>query len=607
MTNIKQAYESRLSTYKDSLNKYKKRIKITTNLRIAIAIIGISYTSFFYIKKLQSFGNIALIVALAIFTTLVIFHNKYIKEKNKAQALYDINDQALKRLKGEWKNFDISGKEFIDEDHEFSWDLDIFGVSSLFQWINTGNTHKGKEKLKNLLVQPVKSKTEILRRQEAIKELSSKLDWRQKFQSIGMEVGREIKNPDKLLQWSKEHNDFFLRKSIIYISRILPLITIVGSVMFFIVSKKFILIFLIPLILQMIMIVFGYKEIIKTLRGIHSYRKDIQVYEEMIRVFEREEFKSSYINQLKKMILKEEDGSFIKQIKRLEKTIDKISLRASQFYIIFNILTLWDFKCAIEVEKWKRDYGENIYYWLEVLGEMEALSSLSVIGFDHPKWIMPNINRELIIDGKDLGHPLLPDKTRVCNDISFGEDEKILLITGSNMSGKSTFLRTIGINLVLAYAGAPVCAKEFTCGIMNIYTSMRIKDNLEENVSSFYAELLRIKKIIDAVDRKENVVFLLDEIFRGTNSKDRHIGAKTLIRKLSDERALGLVSTHDLELAELEKEKKTYIRNYHFQEYYTDNKIHFDYHLYPGVSKTVNAIYLMKKVGIEIYEDADLS
>jgi len=200
-----------------------------------------------------------------------------------------------------------------------------------------------------------------------------------------------------------------------------------------------------------------------------------------------------------------------------------------------------------------------------------------------------------------MGHPLLIN-TCVANSLKFEPPENILLITGSNMSGKSTLLRTVGINLVLAYAGGNVCAKTFKCSIMDIYTCMRVNDDLEKNISSFYAELLRIKMIVNAVEEGQTVFFLLDEIFKGTNSIDRHTGAKALIMKLSKAKVLGLVSTHDLELGDLEKESNK-VKNYHFQESYKDNEIYFDYKLRPGVSTTRNAAFLMKMAGIEFSEE----
>jgi DNA mismatch repair ATPase MutS len=251
------------------------------------------------------------------------------------------------------------------------------------------------------------------------------------------------------------------------------------------------------------------------------------------------------------------------------------------------------------LNRWKNNSGENLKQWLSVIGKLEALSSLAVINFDNPKWTTPQFTEGKVIKGEKLAHPLITNN-RISNYIDINEYSPVLLITGSNMAGKSTYLRTVGINLLLAYTGASVCASSFTCPLLNIYSCMRISDDIDQNISSFYGEIIRIKKIIDAVKRNEKVFFLLDEIFKGTNSIDRHTGAISLVNKLEKVGAVGLVSTHDLELAELEKTSKGKIKNYHFEEYYKDNKIYFDYKLKKGVCTTRNASYLMKMAGLEV-------
>jgi DNA mismatch repair ATPase MutS len=291
-----------------------------------------------------------------------------------------------------------------------------------------------------------------------------------------------------------------------------------------------------------------------------------------------------------------------KQVDRLSKIIDSISSRHGSFYFIMNILTLWDYQNMISLERWRKESGGFLKAWLEAIGKIEALSSLAIIRYDNPEWVVPKISEseKPEFEAKSMGHPLLRGN-RVENDLSTNIPDRILLITGSNMSGKSTLLRTAGINLVLAYTGAPVCARKFTASIMEIHTCMRVSDDLSRNISSFYAELLRIKNIVKEAETGKSLFFLLDEIFKGTNSIDRHTGARVLIQKLNGLNCIGLVSTHDLELGDLEKSSDK-IKNYHFEEYYKDDRIHFDYKLRNGVSKTRNAVYLMKMAGIDIAE-----
>jgi DNA mismatch repair ATPase MutS len=320
----------------------------------------------------------------------------------------------------------------------------------------------------------------------------------------------------------------------------------------------------------------------------------------MMKRFEKHNFKSSHIKKIKDGIKNKKGLEVFKQIDKLSSIIDSISNRRNLFYAFFNILALWDFQNIIALERWKQKSGHLLKKWFDALGKIEALASLAVIRFENPEWVMPSIceENETILAAKDIGHPLLTGK-RIYNDFTIDNKIKVLLITGSNMSGKSTLLRTAGINLVLAYAGAPVCARWFQASLMEINTCMRVSDNLGENISSFYAEILRIKKIVTEADTGRRVFFLLDEIFKGTNSLDRHTGAKVLINKLCLTNSIGLVSTHDLELCELERENDKII-NYHFQEYYKDGRIYFDYKLRPGPSTTRNARYLMHLAGIDV-------
>jgi Mismatch repair ATPase (MutS family) len=514
----------------------------------------------------------------------------------------EINEGSLKRLKGEWKNFEDAGEEFINNEHNYSKDLDILGKGSLFQYINVANTYLGRKKLKEILLAPNYNIEEIYDRQEAVRELSANLGWRQRFMAEGKIATKKKENPELLFKWGKEVSSLFCSKKFIIMSRVLPVITIGIILIYFLMGNIPDYFTLIPIGIQVIILKFNAKESNRILNLVYKYKNDIEAYSKMLSLIEKKKFKSKYLLKLKKNLIGEGELTAIQQINKLSGLANLISDRANFLYQVINVITLWEYHLLFRFEGWKKEFGGCIEQWLEVIADIEALSSLAILKHDHPEWIMPEIRDSfLIFKSKSIGHPLLTKKP-ICNDLEMRKEERILLITGSNMSGKSTLLRTAGINLVLAYAGAPVCAENLCCSIMNIYTCMRISDNLEENISSFYAELLRIRQLMDATKRKEPVFFLLDEIFRGTNSKDRHTGATVLIEKLSKEKALGMISTHDLELSDIEK-RNSKVKNYHFREYYKNNQINFDYKLRPGVSTTRNAIYLMKIAGIEIEND----
>lgn len=598
---LEEQYLKRKNSYEKLFKKQTQTINFVSLLRLIIFISAIGFSVFFYLVKRYYISFTLFTALIYLFIILINRHSKLVYSRKCCFTMCKINENALKRLNGEWKSFDDTGEEFVQDNHNFSKDLDIFGKGSLFQYFNTANTYLGRRKLKIILTSLNYSIEEIYDRQEAVRELSVNLGWRQRFMAEGKIAAGQMGNPDPLLNWGKESSKLFNYFLFVPISRILPVITIGIIVWYFIIRN---IPYYLPLLfigIQILILKFNSKEIDKILNSVYKYKKDIEVYNRMIYLVEKKKFKSKYLKELHRNLMSEKRISVTQQITKLAKLTSLISDRQNFFYFMINSIILWDFQCIIELERWKKESGNLLKQWLDTIAELETLSSLSVLKYDNPQWTMPRFqNSSLILKAKNIGHPLLT-KNRVCNDLDIGINKSIILITGSNMSGKSTLLRTAGINLVLAYAGAPVCAESFCCSIMNIYTCMRISDNLEENISSFYAEILRIKELMNAVNKKEPVFFLLDEIFRGTNSKDRHTGAKVLIEKLSKENTLGFVSTHDLELGDIEK-TNIKVKNYHFREYYKDNRINFDYKLRSGISTTRNALYLMRMAGIEIEE-----
>jgi hypothetical protein len=597
--NLKREYIKRKDMYKKELDKLNHRINVYSNVRLVVMLVGLGLTIWSYTRKSYILSLNSLIITLVLFISLIIIHQKNIDLRPRLMALCKINENGIKRLKGEWKKFPKTGEEFIDEDHNYSWDLDIFGKNSLFQWINHTNTLIGKKKLRDLLIKPKKSIDSIRKRQQAIIELSKDMDFVHELEATGILEKNDSMDEEELIKWSKDIVPFYLNNLLGLFVKVLPIVSIITILLPFFMKSFSHIYGLVFIGIQIIVAFMGLGKRYERLSTIDEFRKQIAIYDKMIRLIESHDFQSSLLVELKKQM--ESDNELTsQQIKKLDGIMDMFNVRHVQFYLIFNILTLWDYQCAISLENWKNRYGKNLSRWMNSLGEIEALASLATVVYEQPDWVMPTINKEYRLSATNVGHPLINVADRVCNNVTFGGRHSSLLITGSNMSGKSTFLRTIGINLVLAYAGAPVCAKEFACPIMDLYTSMRVKDDIDNKISSFYAELLRIKKIIQATNEGKKVFYLLDEIFKGTNSRDRHIGAKTLIKKLGEGNTLGFVSTHDLELADLESEPNSRVKNYHFQEHYKNNKILFDYKLYSGVSNTFNAVFLMKEIGIDI-------
>jgi DNA mismatch repair ATPase MutS len=591
-------YEKKEKRFKVLLERQKQTINFISMLRLIVFLSGAGFTVYMYLKRLY-YASAGIFIAAAVgFVFLAIKHSKIIDNKNLTNAIHNINEASLKRVNGEWKLFQDKGEEFKDNEHNYSDDLDIFGQSSVFQWINTAITNFGRNRLKEYLTNPVLEKEDIIKRQLAIAELSKALSFRQRFQAEGTLNLFDNKDSSDLIRWAENLNESVGKFSFKFFLYVMPVLTAASAIYYLINLGKTYVVPLIFIIINMGLIKFKGGLISSNLDTVFLYKKKIRAYTNMIRLIERKRFKSTLLNELKKELYVNHKEKASEAVRKLSIIADKISDRANVYSIVLNLIYLRDFQLLVLLNNWKKQYGRQIETWLKLIGEFEALASLSIINYDNPRWTIPKIEENsLMVFGSKTAHPLLQDNA-VANDIRLGGKNTILLITGSNMSGKSTYLRTVGTNLVLAYSGASVCAESFTCSLMDIYTCMRIGDNLEKSISSFYAEIIRIKSIVKAADTGKPTFFLLDEIFKGTNSIDRHLGAQTLINELSEKNTLGLVSTHDLELGSLEETNKK-IKNFNFQEYYINDEIKFDYKLREGVSRTRNAIYLMKLAGIK--------
>ena len=599
MLEVKKQYEKRKNYYNRRLENLTQTINRLSNIRLVTFLAGGGLAIFFYWNRFTSWSIGMVVLTLISFVALVIWHQALRRRQNYLKLLYESYDQALKRLAGDWKSFADTGEDFKDPGHPYSGDLDLFGLGSLFQWINTAKTFRGRETLKEWLSEPPGEIDAIMQRQEATKEMAINLAWRQRFLADASMSKRTLSSPKGIIEWAKTYDATYLRLEVLILARALPLITLLFLLLYLGTSRVS---FWYPLVgcLIQTLILFAGKQRGKVLNGVYSYKESIKIYEKMLERFEKRSFQAQHLQSLKQNLRDRDGRAASEQIRKLASLADLIANRSNAMFLVINILTLWDIQCMIALESWKEKSGRSLARWVDTIAELEALASLSIIHYEHRDWGYPDISLDNPgIVAVKMGHPLLRES--VCNDLTIEKQAGILLITGSNMSGKSTLLRTAGINLVLAYAGAPVYAQSFRCSLLRIYTCMRVRDNLGENISSFYAELLRIKQIVSAsktADKK--IFFLLDEIFKGTNSQDRHAGAKILIRQLSKVGSMGMVSTHDLELGDLERESQRKIRNYHFREYYKNDEIKFDYKLRSGISTTRNAMYLIKMAGIDV-------
>ncbi|OOM79109.1 MutS family DNA mismatch repair protein [Clostridium sp. BL-8] len=590
--------------YKSSVEKNNKK---SEELSVKVNIVGWSrliavLLCVFIDYLLYRKNNISLIILstlffVVIFLILIFYHNNIFEYKKRIDLLIGINKKGLERVNGNFVHFEDKGSEYLDEQHPFIDDLDVFGNNSIFQYINTTVTKGGRIELARLLKKEKKfNRDEIKEKQEAIMELGKKIIWRQKIIVEGSLKRSKDTELFSLINWSKEKesSSSFLRISIACTFILITIFSIYLVLKRVIPASFLMLDFMVNFLVVKILS----KGIMEEIKLFDSIKNSVYGYSKILKLIEEEEFNSFYLKRLQKQ-LKNDDLSCKEEMEKFSKILDWSGNSIyNAYYLILNILVFLDVFLIRSLEKWRERNGDNLKEWLKVMHEIDALNSVSNLAFENEEWTYPVILDKSEVDGINIGHPLLGKKA-IKNTFSLSQEQKVALITGSNMSGKSTFLRTIGVNLVLSYIGAPVCADKFSCGIMNIYTCMRTKDNLEESISSFYAEILRIKILIEASKNGEKIFFLLDEIFKGTNSKDRHTGAIVLIKQLIKYGGVGLVSTHDLELCDLERENRSII-NYNFREFYENDKIKFDYTLRRGKSETQNAIHLMKLAGINL-------
>ncbi len=503
------SYIKRKQRYQWFLNRLERVFNRFVYLKLTVVLLGLTAAGYFLVLKKFPTGGGLLLFGIFLLIYLDIRHRKIVFYRKYALILRDINEQSLGRLGGRWCNFPDAGTEFRDDAHPYTSDLDIFGAGSLFQWINVTQTYLGRKKLAGLLAHPPDAIPVIRERQGAIAELAGNLRWRQWFQARGIAIKDQMRDPDFLIKWANERNPFFLQKAVVLSLRALPVITIGFIIAYFNTKAIPFYIPLLGLILQFGLLKIRVKKRSIILATAGEYEKNIQIYASLLEQILEKDCQSGYLQRLKQKLFNHAEQPAGLQLNKLTKIIDLIANRNNGFYPVVNIITLWDYHCLIALERWKKTSGEYLQDWLETIAEFEALASLALIQYDHPEWAQPDfIHGTPAVTADNLGHPLLSDATRITNPLQIGTQTRTLLITGSNMSGKSTYLRTAGINLVLAYSGAPVCAKSFRCTLMDIYTCMRISDNLAKNISTFYAEILRIKSIVEATAGSRPVFFL---------------------------------------------------------------------------------------------------
>jgi len=583
-------YQQRASGFQTDANSLDKTILQSGIVRLVVAILivvlfylGFKATLFFY--------AIPLLVVLFFFLV-----RRQAKKEDERKLL--LNRVELNRRESAAANFEFSdfpnGERFVDLHHPFSHDLDIFGKGSLFQYLNRCATQLGEKKLASDLTELNLNKTFISQRQEAIRELGPLIEFRQQCWATGKQVHDVDFSLDSLWSWLKQPVLFHGKKVFFFLRWVLPFFTclsLFGAVFLPAFHSAF---FFFMALLQLTLSSLYNKPIEKLQNQLSIYRVIMDSYSRIFRMINGQSLTSSRMRHHHNVATEA-----MEHVKKFSSLINAIESRLNIVArIVGNGLFLYDFHVVSDVEEWREQNGSSMPQWMESLAEWDALLSFATFHYNHPQYAFAGLNDVLSIRGKEVGHPLIPTASRVNNDFDVGNPAGIMLITGANMAGKSTFLRAIGVNYLLASNGAPVCATQWSNPLVELRTGMRTSDSLQEHQSYFFAELNRLQSIIEDLRKGKSALILLDEILKGTNSTDKQTGSRELIKQFIQEKALVVIATHDIALSDMEQQYPNRIVNTCFEGKIENDQLKFDYKLNRGLAQKANATFLMRKMGI---------
>jgi len=589
----------------DALRVRERRISIARLVLIAAAI-GVA------------FWNVAAaLIPVIAFIVLVVVHERIVRARKRAENGAAFYERGIARIEGTWAGKGDAGNDFADDHHPYAGDFDLFGRGSLFELISIAVTSAGRAKLAGWLKEPERDREEITSRQAAVLELRENVTLREDVAIAATEVTREIESA-KLAQWSA------MPPVVLHgLERIAAIVLPAALVILFLLTLPSLFARLVGLTHPEAVLRLGAFAkipswpmlllIVATLllaRRLHARIEPVITAVEraepalallggILQRLERETFSSERLRALHQR-LRGAETEASREIETLRKLVALLDARRNQFFAPFAVLLLWTPHVALAIERWRVRSGSRIGEWIEATGEIEALASLASFAFEHPSFTMPVVLEvPPWFEAEGLGHPLIPEGRRITNDIRLDHTLRLLMVSGSNMSGKSTMMRSVGIAAVLAMAGGPVCARSLRIAPTAVGASIRIADSLQENASRFYAEILRIRQVLE-MSKQGPLLYLLDEVLAGTNSHDRRIGAEAIVRGLVARGSAGLVSTHDLALAQIAESLAPAATNVHFEDHIEDGRVVFDYRMRPGVVTKSNALELMRSVGIEI-------
>jgi len=585
--NPKDFYKAELLLLQQESTRLKKKSKQLSLLRFAVFVVTILLSYLLFGANFYFFSTV--LVGLCLFVFLVFSYLDVQKKFHINKAKIRINKTEIAVLNRKFSHLD-EGKNYVDPHHFYANDIDLFGKGSFFQYLNRTSTIYGKDKLASILTE--NNIDNIEAKQDAIQELAEKSKWRENFSALASLIKVE-NSPARILKWISNYQSKFDRKY----SKAPLLFSIVSVTLLTLVSLSFISFTYVTIWFFVGLFITGrfLKLTSKVYTETDKIRDTFKQYQPLLQQIESENFTTSLLFKKQKTIQSEQKKASL-IFKKFIKILDAFDQRNNIIIAVLgNGLFLTEIRNAYKTEEWLNTYKHVVKKWFEVVAFFDAYNSLGNFTFNHPLFVFPTITKENnIVKAENLGHPLLYPESRVDNNFTINTNN-FFIITGANMAGKSTFLRTVSLSIVMANCGLPVCADQFNYKPIKLITSMRTVDSLSEDESYFYAELKRLKFIVEALEN-ESYFVILDEILKGTNSKDKAIGSRQFIQKLSNTSATGIVATHDVSLCDLEKLPT--IENYFFEAEINNNELYFDYKLKKGICKNMNASFLLKQLKI---------
>lgn len=590
----KEHYQKQSKKAKETSLMLKKKIRTNSLLRLGgfLGTLGALFGLISISPPLATFLSIAF---FASFLFLVRLHVQLQKKHRYWTAREEIAQTELAALEHDFSSFD-EGKQFINTEHNYSYDLDIFGRSSVFQMLNRTITQHGSSKLASMLGKEDTNTQQIKQKQKSIKELSGKPELMEHFRAVGKSGKNEALNLDELKTWGESRPEFIQSFIIKIIAYLMPAISVGCLAMGFFDSLYF---KLFPFFFISNFFIVGryLKQTIREHNALSTYSEMLNNYSLLLAVIEDSQFNSPSLKNIQQSIRIQ--GVLASSVlKKLSKIVGMMDSRLNIVAAIFlEGFLLWDLHCLLKLSRWKKKYAADLPNWFAQLGLFDYYTSIGTFAFNNPDYAYPELLKEGGFIGKELGHPLIPKSEMVANDVKLAQDG-FVIITGANMSGKSTFLRTLAVNMILGMQGAPVCAQSMSYQPRKLFSSMRTSDSLEAHESYFYAELKRLKALLDMLKTGESPFIILDEILKGTNSVDKQKGSWAALEKILSLKGTGVIATHDLALTKIEEENKGRVQNKCFEIEIDNASIQFDYKLQDGVTQKMNANLLMKQMGI---------